>query len=86
MDLTKWKWSVLSNKNGMFVCIDNDKNISMPRIHDINMIDGIIIIEERFLKNQSEQGDLYTLALHLASEDALNWVAVQLMERARSLY
>ena len=85
-NVSKWKWSTLTNKNGLFVCIDNDKNISMPRIRDINMIDGIITIEERFLVDAVEEGDLFVLSMHLASSDAIEWVTTQLVERAKSSY
>ena len=86
MNLSKWKWNILSNKNGLFVSIDNDTNISMPRICDIDMTKGVITIEERFLKDVGEEGDKFILSLHLATEDAIDWVTTQIVERAKSLY
>ena len=85
-NLSMWKWNTLTNKNGVFVNIANDKNISMPRISDIDMEKGIITVEERFLKNVGEEGDKFVLSLYLASEDAINWVTTQIVERARSIY
>lgn len=85
-NVSKWKWSTLTNKNGLFVCIDNDKNISMPRICDIDMAKGVITIEERFLKDVGEEGDKFILSLHLATEDAIDWVTTQIVERAKSIY
>ena len=86
MNLSKWKWNILSNKNGLFVSIDNDTNISMPRICDIDMTKGVITIEERFLKDVGEEGDKFILSLHLATEDAIDWVTTQIVERAKSIY
>jgi len=87
-DLTKWKWKSIEGDDGMFLWIGGAeiKSISMPRIRDINMIDGIITVEERFLVAAVDEGDLFVLSLHLASEDAIEWVTSQVAERAKSPY
>ena len=85
-NLSKWKWNVMENKNETFVCIIVDAHISMPRICDIEMTKGIVIIEERFLMDVTEEGEKFTLSLHLASEDAISWITNQLQIRAKFPY
>ena len=85
-NLSKWKWNVMENKNETFVCIDNDAHISMPRIRSIDMTKGTIVIEERFLMDVTEEGEFFTLSLHLASEDAISWITNQLQIRAKFPY
>ena len=83
-NMSMWKWDIIGKEP--FVSIGNSTNISMPRICDIDMTKGIVIIEERFLKNTDEEGDKFTLSLHLASSDGIRWITNQIKLRAKSPY